>query len=100
LCDHDAQPAIAGRELRERVECGMTVSLWQDTAAWPGEVDHEFVEADVCVIGGGFVGGTLATLLGELGKQVVVVEAQQVGLGTSGRNAGHCIAAFRDNYHR
>ncbi|HLT17895.1 MAG TPA: FAD-binding oxidoreductase [Thermomicrobiales bacterium] len=78
----------------------MTVSLWQDTAAWPGEVDHEFVEADVCVIGGGFVGGTLATLLGELGKQVVVVEAQQVGLGTSGRNAGHCIAAFRDNYHR
>jgi glycine/D-amino acid oxidase-like deaminating enzyme len=78
----------------------MTVSLWQDTAAWPGEVDHEHVEADVCVIGGGFVGAVLATLLVELGHSVVVVEANQVGSGASGRNAGHCIAAFRDSYHR
>jgi glycine/D-amino acid oxidase-like deaminating enzyme len=78
----------------------MTVSLWQDTAAWPGEVEHERVETDVCVIGGGFVGAVLATLLGEQGRAVVVVEAQQIGLGASGRNAGHCIAAFRDSYHR
>lgn len=78
----------------------MTVSLWQDTAAWPGELEHERLEADVCVIGGGFVGGVLATLLVEEGLVVIVLEARQAGTGASGRNAGHCIAAFRDSYHR
>ena len=78
----------------------MTVSLWQDTAAWPGELDHEQVETDVCVIGGGFVGGVLASLFVERGRQVVMVEAGHVGSGASGRNAGHCIAGFRDSYHR
>lgn len=78
----------------------MTVSLWQDTAAWPGEIEHERIEADACVIGGGFVGAVLATLLTERGQDVVVVESHHVGSGASGRNAGHCIAAFRDSYHR
>ena len=77
----------------------MTVSLWQDTAAWPDEVDHEQIATDICVIGGGFVGGVLATLLVERGHRVVVVEAGHVGSGASGRNAGHCIAGFRDSYH-
>ena len=78
----------------------MTVSLWQDSAAWPGELDHTELEADVCIVGGGFVGAVVATLLGERAYRVVVVEANQVGTGASGRNAGHCIAAFRDSYHR
>ncbi|MEZ4520582.1 MAG: FAD-binding oxidoreductase [Thermomicrobiales bacterium] len=78
----------------------MTVSLWQDARAWPGEAEHEHAEADVCVIGGGFVGATLATLLSERGRRVVVLESNYVGSGASGRNAGHCIAAFRDSYHR
>ncbi len=77
----------------------MTVSLWQDTAAWPGEVEHERVVADVAVVGGGIVGATLATLLGEAGKQVVVLESGVVGGGASGRNAGHCIAGLRNTYH-
>ncbi len=78
----------------------MTVSLWQDMAAWPGELEHERIEADVCVVGGGFVGAVLATRLVERGLTVVVVEASHVASGASGRNAGHCIAAFRDSYHR
>lgn len=78
----------------------MTVSLWQDTAQWPGEIDHQHLEADICVIGGGFVGAVLATLLVESGRSVVVVESGHIGSGASGRNAGHCIAAFRDSYHR
>lgn len=77
----------------------MTVSLWQDTAAWPGEIEHRHETADVCVIGGGIVGATLATLFGEAGKSVVVLEAGTVGGGASGRNAGHCIAGLRTTYH-
>ncbi|CAN5666899.1 FAD-binding oxidoreductase [soil metagenome] len=78
----------------------MTVSLWQDTAAWPGEMDHEQLQADVCIIGGGFVGAALATLFSESGRKVLVIESNHVGSGASGRNAGHCIAAFRDSYHQ
>lgn len=78
----------------------MTVSLWQDTASWPGEAEHQQAAADICVIGGGIIGALLARLLVEAGKDVVVLEAQQVGTGASGRNAGHCIAGMRDNYHQ
>lgn len=77
----------------------MTVSLWQDSAAWPGEVEHQRLAADVCVVGGGIVGSLIATLLTDAGKDVVVLEAGHVGSGASGRNAGHCIAGFRDSYH-
>jgi glycine/D-amino acid oxidase-like deaminating enzyme len=78
----------------------MTVSLWQDTAAWPGEVAHERIVADIGIVGGGIVGATLATLLVEAGRDVVVLEAGTVGGGASGRNAGHCIAGMRNTYHR
>jgi glycine/D-amino acid oxidase-like deaminating enzyme len=78
----------------------MTVSLWQDTAAWPGEVEHERIVADIAIVGGGIVGSTLATLLAGAGRDVVVLEAGFVGSGASGRNAGHCLAGLRHNYHR
>jgi gamma-glutamylputrescine oxidase len=77
----------------------MTVSLWQDTASWPGEVEHQQVTADICVVGGGIVGTLLAKLLGEAGKSVVVLEAATIASGASGRNAGHCIGGLRDSYH-
>jgi glycine/D-amino acid oxidase-like deaminating enzyme len=77
----------------------VTVSLWQDTAAWPGEIEHQRESADFCIIGGGIVGASLATLLGEAGKTVIVLESGQVGGGASGRNAGHCIAGLRNTYH-
>ena len=77
----------------------MTVSLWQDTASWPGEVEHQQVSADICVVGAGIVGTLLAKLLVEAGKSVVVLEAATIASGASGRNAGHCIGGLRDSYH-
>lgn len=43
---------------------------------------------DVCVIGGGLAGLTVALELARAGRQVVVVEEEQVGFGASGRNGG------------
>ncbi|MDH5309851.1 MAG: FAD-binding oxidoreductase [Gammaproteobacteria bacterium] len=44
--------------------------------------------ADVCVIGGGFTGLSAALSLAELGFNVVVLEAERIGFGASGRCGG------------
>ncbi len=51
------------------------------------ELDQD-IEADVCVVGGGFTGITAALELVERGKRVVLLEARRVGWGASGRNGG------------
>ena len=49
---------------------------------------EEDLTADVCVIGGGFTGLSAAINLAELGKSVVLLEAERVGFGASGRCGG------------
>ena len=49
----------------------------------------EHVRADVCVIGGGFTGLSAALNLAEQGLDVVLLEAERIGFGASGRNGGH-----------
>ncbi len=44
--------------------------------------------ADVCVIGGGFTGLSAALNLAEQGLDVVLLEAERIGFGASGRNGG------------
>jgi gamma-glutamylputrescine oxidase len=46
------------------------------------------LQADVCVIGGGFTGLSAALNLAEQGLDVVLLEAERVGFGASGRNGG------------
>ncbi|HEX6141541.1 MAG TPA: FAD-binding oxidoreductase [Geminicoccaceae bacterium] len=46
------------------------------------------IDADVCVIGGGFTGLSAALHLAERGYDVVLLEAARVGAGASGRNGG------------
>jgi len=43
---------------------------------------------DVCVIGGGLTGVSAALHLAELGYDVVLLEAEKIGWGASGRNGG------------
>jgi len=45
-------------------------------------------QADVCVIGGGFTGVSAALNLAEAGFDVVLLEAERVGFGASGRCGG------------
>lgn len=48
----------------------------------------EAIRTDVCVIGGGFTGLSSALHLAEAGYEVVLLEAERVGWGASGRNGG------------
>ncbi len=45
-------------------------------------------KADVCIVGGGYTGLSAALHLAQRGLDVVVLEAQRVGFGASGRNGG------------
>lgn len=47
------------------------------------------IDADVCIIGAGYTGLSSALHLAEQGLSVVVLEAEKVGWGASGRNGGH-----------
>ncbi len=52
------------------------------------------VETDICIVGAGFTGVSTALHLAEQGYDVVVLEANRVGWGASGRNGGQIIGGF------
>lgn len=69
----------------------------QHAASWYAETvgplpEHPALEgsvrADACVIGGGYAGLSAALHLAERGLSVVLVEANRIGWGASGRNGG------------
>lgn len=55
---------------------------------------HGEVTADVAVAGGGYTGLNTAIELAERGYSVVLLEAQRVGWGCSGRNGGQVIGGI------
>ena len=57
----------------------------------------ESIFCDVCVIGGGFTGLSSALHLAERGFDVVLLEAQRVGWGASGRNGGQFSSGQRED---
>jgi len=56
------------------------------------------VEADVCVVGGGFGGMSTAIELAENGYSVVLLEAVKMGWAASGRNGGQIIGGWNAGY--
>lgn len=55
------------------------------------------VDADVCVVGGGFTGVSAALHLAEHGYDVVLLEAARIGWGASGRNGGQVGSGLRED---
>jgi len=50
---------------------------------------------DVCVVGGGYTGLSAALHLAERGYSTLLLEAEQVGFGASGRNGGQINSGLR-----
>ena len=79
------QAATTGHQVRQQI-----LNLYYDTAAAgpstpPLDGDGR---ADVVVIGGGYTGLSAALHLALRGVSVVLLEAEEVGFGASGRNGG------------
>ena len=72
----------------------MTVSHWQIA-------EQTQREADFLVVGAGLVGSAAAFFARQAhGRDVVVTDARDVGMGASGRNAGFMISGLDIYYHR
>lgn len=70
--------------------------LWPRTAP-PAEAREALLgdcDAEICIVGGGFCGLHAALNLARDGRSVVLLEAEEIGFGGSGRNAGHCTPTF------
>jgi glycine/D-amino acid oxidase-like deaminating enzyme/nitrite reductase/ring-hydroxylating ferredoxin subunit len=70
-----------------------TESLWAATSpasGFPSLAGN--IAADVVIIGGGITGITTAMALSQSGKSVVVLEAMQIGTGTTGYSTGNLYA--------
>ncbi|MFL5619394.1 MAG: FAD-dependent oxidoreductase [Gemmatimonadaceae bacterium] len=76
-----------------------THSIWHDTFTVPDRAPlREDLTADVCVIGAGIAGLSVAYALSRAGKRVVVLEKEQIGSGESGRTTAHLTNALDDRY--
>lgn len=53
--------------------------------------------ADVCIVGGGFAGLSAALHLAKAGLNTVLLEAEKVGSGASGRNGGQIHSGQRED---
>ena len=62
------------------------------------ETDYPVLEqeltTDICIVGGGFSGVSAGLHLSELGYKVVIIEANKIGWGATGRNGGEIIGGF------
>lgn len=76
------------------------VSYWHDSAPAFDAASRENVSGtfDYAVIGAGFTGLGAARLLAKQGHSVVVLEAETVGFGASGRNGGHLNNGMAHSY--
>lgn len=71
-------------------------SLWRRTATAGPQLDRlqGLQAADVVIIGGGITGLSAALHLVETGARVVLMEADELGAGASGRNGGFVVPHF------
>jgi gamma-glutamylputrescine oxidase len=76
------KPGITRPRHAETYYAATAIGL-EDHPALAGEV-----RCDVCVVGGGFTGLSAALHLAERGYDVVLLEAERLGWGASGRNGG------------
>jgi len=78
-----------------------TISLWRGVQGKPltyPKLDRNF-EVDVAIVGAGITGITAALQLIRAGKRVAILEAGEIGKGTTGDSTGNLYVAVQPYYH-
>lgn len=76
---------------------GQRISLWQNM---PEHISQRMPEqADVVIVGGGITGISTALRLQREGKKCVVIEAQNIGFGTTGGTTSHLNTLLDTPYY-
>src|SRR6188768_3472737 len=68
---------------------GATTSLWQSSSEFIPRPITRSASYDVVIVGGGMTGVVTALLLQKTGKKCLLVEAYNLGFGTTGGTTAH-----------
>lgn len=77
---------------------GHTRSVWMDVELPIFPVLEENADADVCIVGAGIAGMSVAYHLAKQGKSVIVVDQGQVGDGQTARTTAHLTWALDERF--
>ncbi|MBS1683327.1 MAG: FAD-dependent oxidoreductase [Bacteroidetes bacterium] len=79
---------------------GFNVSLWQGRPAFiPKNTTLPAGKQDVVIVGGGITGITTALQLQKAGKKCTLIEAQEIGFGTTGGTTAHLNTMMDTPYY-
>lgn len=80
---------------------GNTISLWQhELPSYTSDIQNMPAQAEVVIIGGGITGLSTAIKLQLSGRSCVVVEAQEIGFGTTGGTTAHLNTILDTPYYQ
>ncbi|MBA3385891.1 MAG: FAD-binding oxidoreductase, partial [Chthoniobacterales bacterium] len=79
---------------------GERISLWEATSE-VGRLNPlaENARADVCIVGAGIAGLSVAYTLARAGRSVIVLDDGLIGRGMTGRTTAHIVNALDDRYY-
>jgi len=100
-CAHDIEPMTTSEGTQANPHPGgATTSIWQSTCEVPRFPKlTKSGSADVCVIGAGIAGLSVAYHLARDGKKVVVLDDGPIGGGETGRTTAHLTNAMDDRIY-
>ncbi|MGE5395278.1 MAG: FAD-dependent oxidoreductase [Candidatus Saccharibacteria bacterium] len=80
---------------------GNTTSIWQhDIPSYPSGAQNLPAQADVVIVGGGITGLSTALKLHLSGQSCVVIEAREIGFGTTGGTTCHLNTMMDTPYYQ
>src|SRR5215210_3450773 len=79
---------------------GESKSFWEATAE-PRSLSplSDHLSTEVCIVGAGIAGLSVAFELARAGKKVVVLDDGAIGSGMTGRTTAHLVNALDDRYY-
>src|SRR5437762_4374782 len=79
---------------------GANLSFWEATDEGPAiHPLRENTAADVCIVGAGIAGLSIAYELSHAGQKVIVLDDGAVGRGMTARTTAHLVTALDDRYY-